>query len=95
MARVKEFFSKNPTAWEFAKYTIFSVIGGLLELVVFMILNLFAAKRYKQAINWFIFVYLKGRTGRFIAFIVSSVIGQAMKFIPISKRLSNPPTIFS
>ena len=68
MARVKDFFSKNPTAWEFAKYTIFSVIGGLLELVVFMILNsVLPQKRYKQAHK---LVYLcvpcrSGRTGRF------------------------------
>ena len=89
MARVKEFFSKNPTAWEFAKYTIFSVIGGLLELVVFMILNsVLPQKGINRPINWFIFVYPAeaGGLGAFIAFIVSSVIGQAMKFITNFKK---------
>ena len=37
--KIKEFFKKNPTAWEFAKYTIFSVLAGWIELSVFSLLN--------------------------------------------------------
>ncbi|HHU43071.1 MAG: hypothetical protein QM214_02275 [Bacillota bacterium] len=89
MARIKEFFSKNPTAWEFAKYTIFSVTGGLLELVVFVILNSVLPKNgIDRPINWFVFVYPTeaGGLGAFIAFIVSSVVGQALKFITNFKK---------
>lgn len=89
MARIKEFFSKNPTAWEFAKYTIFSVTGGLLELVVFVILNSVLPKNgIDRPINWFVFVYTTeaGGLGAFIAFIVSSVVGQALKFITNFKK---------
>lgn len=84
MAKIKEFFSKNPTAWEFAKYTIFSLLAGWLELGIFALLNyLLPHNGINRPINWFVFVYptAAGGLGAFIAFVVSSTIGQAMKFI--------------
>lgn len=84
MAKVKEFFAKNPAAWEFAKYSIFSYISGMTELIVFTILNYFLPHNgINKAIHWFIFDYptAAGGLGAFIAFVVSSVIGQGLKFI--------------
>lgn len=89
MTRAKEFFSKNPTAWEFAKYTIFSVTAGLLELIIFVVLNyILPHNGINSPLVWFVFVYptAAGGIGAFIAFVVSSVIGQALKFITNFKK---------
>ncbi|NCA66972.1 MAG: hypothetical protein EOM87_02795 [Clostridia bacterium] len=87
--RIKDFFSRNATAWQFAKYTIFSVAAGIIEVVLFMILNYFLPKNgINQPVSWFIFVYpsLAGGLGALIAFVVSSVVGQALKFITNFKK---------
>lgn len=87
--RMKNFFSKNPTAWQFAKYTIFSVSAGLIEVGIFMLLNYLLPKNgINRPINWFLFVYptAAGGLGALIAFVVSSVIGQALKFITNFKK---------
>ncbi len=84
MSKIKEFFAARPTLWEFAKYSFFSTSAGLLELLVFALLNYFLP-RYgvNQPVNWLIFVYPAdaGGMGALLAFIVSSVFGQALKFI--------------
>ena len=87
--RMKNFFSKNPTEWQFAKYTIFSVSAGLIEVGIFMLLNYLLPKNgINRPINWFLFVYptAAGGLGALIAFVVSSVIGQALKFITNFKK---------
>lgn len=87
--RIKGFFSKNPAAWQFAKYTIFSLAAGLAEIIIFMILNYFLPKNgINKPISWFIFLYptAAGGLGALIAFVVSSVIGQALKFITNFKK---------
>ncbi|NLO64705.1 MAG: hypothetical protein GX095_05665 [Clostridiales bacterium] len=89
MGKIKEFFKKNPTAWEFAKYTIFSVLAGWIELSVFSLLNYVLPNNgINKPLNWFVFVYPTeaGGLGAFIAFVVSSVIGQALKFITNFKK---------
>lgn len=89
MAKVKEFFSKNPTAWQFAKYTIFSLTAGVSELIIFVVLNyILPHKGINRPLEWFVFVYptAAGGIGAFIAFVVSSVIGQALKFITNFKK---------
>ena len=89
MTKAKEFFSKNPTAWEFAKYTIFSLSAGILELVIFVVLNyVLPLNGVNKPINWFVFVYptAAGGLGAFIAFVVSSVVGQGLKFITNFKK---------
>ncbi|HOB63806.1 MAG TPA: hypothetical protein PKH08_01420 [Clostridia bacterium] len=89
MGKIKEFFKKNPTAWEFAKYTIFSVLAGWIELGVFSLLNYVLPNNgINKPLNWFVFVYPTeaGGLGAFIAFVVSSVIGQALKFITNFKK---------
>lgn len=89
MTKLKEFFAQNPTAWEFAKYTFFSLSAGLLELLIFVALNYILPRQgVNQPINWFIFVYptVAGGLGALIAFIASSVIGQLLKFLTNFKK---------
>jgi len=84
MAKIKEFFAKKPAAWEFAKYTFFSVTAGWLELLIFVVLNYILPRQgVNKSVEWFIFVYptAAGGMGALIAFIASSVIGQALKFL--------------
>jgi len=87
--RIKDFFSKNPSLWEFVKYTIFSLLAGWTELLIFMLLNYVLPKNgINKEISWFIFVYPTeaGGLGALIAFVISSVIGQALKFITNFKK---------
>lgn len=87
--RIKDFFIKNPAAWQFAKYTIFSLIAGWIELIVFIVLNYYLPNNgINKPISWFIFIYpaAAGGLGAFIAFVVSSVVGQALKFITNFKK---------
>jgi putative flippase GtrA len=89
LKKIKEFFSKNPTAWEFAKYTIFSLLAGWTELLTFMLLNYILPKNgINKEVSWFLFVYPTeaGGLGALIAFVVSSIIGQALKFITNFKK---------
>jgi putative flippase GtrA len=89
MTKAKEFFAKNPTAQQFAKYLIFSLGAGLSELIIFFVLNyVLPLKGVNKPINWFIFVYptAAGGLGAFIAFVVSSAIGQTLKFITNFKK---------
>lgn len=82
--RINDFFARNPTAWQFAKYTIFSLISGLTEIGIFVLLNYFLPQNgIDKPISWFVFVYpaAAGGLGALIAFVVSSTIGQALKFI--------------
>lgn len=87
--KIKDFFARNPNAWQFAKYTIFSVMSGWIEIVIFVLLNYFLPQQgINKPISWFIFVYptSAGGLGALIAFVVSSVVGQALKFITNFKK---------
>lgn len=87
--RIKDFFSKNPAAWQFAKYTIFSLLAGWIEVIIFIVLNYYLPKNgINKPINWFVFIYptVAGGLGAFIAFVVSSVVGQGLKFITNFKK---------
>lgn len=87
--KIKDFFEKNPNAWQFAKYTIFSVVSGWIEIGIFVLLNyLLPQNGINKPVNWFIFVYptAAGGLGALIAFVVSSTIGQALKFITNFKK---------
>lgn len=87
--KIKDYFANNPTALQFAKYTIFSLAGGITELIIFAVLNYFLPRNgINSPMNWFIFVYptAAGGLGAFIAFVVSAVIGQAIKFFTNFKK---------
>ncbi len=67
----------------------FSVLAGWIELGVFSLLNYVLPNNgINKPLNWFVFVYPTeaGGLGAFIAFVVSSVIGQALKFITNFKK---------
>lgn len=83
------FMEKHKTIWQFIKYTLFSLIAGVLEIGSFVLLNyLLPAKGVNKAISWFIFSYPTetGGLGALIAFLVSSVIGQTVAFITNFKK---------
>lgn len=87
--KIRGFFANNPSALQFAKYTIFSLAGGITELIIFAVLNYILPRNgINSPMNWFIFVYptAAGGLGAFIAFVVSAVIGQALKFITNFKK---------
>lgn len=82
--KLKGFMHNNPSAWEFAKYTIFSLASGLFEVGIFALLNyILPAKGINKPVHWFIFDYpmAAGGLGAMIAFVVSAIIGQSLKFI--------------
>lgn len=89
MSKIKDFFKKNATAWQFAKYTIFSMSAGIIEIIIFSLLNFYLPRNgINKPVDWLIFVYptAAGGIGALIAFVVSSVIGQVIKFITNFKK---------
>lgn len=87
--KVEKFFQNNATAWQFVKYTIFCGIAGVTETVLFMVLNyILPAKGINAPVQWFIFSYPTetGGQGALIAFVISSVVGQALTFITNFKK---------
>ncbi len=87
--KIKTLLAKNANLTQFIKYTLFSLIAGLTETILFVVLNyILPAKGINRHITWFIFDYptQAGGLGALIAFATSAVVGQTVAFITNFKK---------
>lgn len=90
--KIKALFAKYPNIGQFIKYTLFSLIAGLSETVLFVVLNyILPASGRNKSVTWFIFDYPHeaGGQGALIAFATSAIVGQSLMFITNFKKTFN------
>jgi putative flippase GtrA len=82
--KLKEYLKTHETVLQFVKFTLFSMIAGISETVVFLVLNwALPASGVNAPVKWFVFDYptAAGGQGAMIAFIVSAFVGMGLSFI--------------
>ena len=87
LEKFKKYISEHNDAWQLMKFTIVSLIGGVLELALFAIFSA-SLKNVNSEFDWFIYHYktAQGGLGTFFAFLISVVGSQIFAFIVNRKK---------
>jgi len=87
--KLKAWAKEHKTILQFIKFTLISMIAGLSETIVFLVLNAVIKDRTPiEALTW-LYINRAPELGGFIAMTVSAIVGQVISFIVNFKKTFN------